>query len=743
MEVIENNVYQENISVSLEDIQKLKNKDYSTSTLKDINNMEKVNQDNKTSLSNKEEEGIIENYKTSSNVETNFIVSSSIKKRYSQEKHSNDIYLPSRINTKITLENENHSVKPSLLSPTNSNYDYLSEASPMISTPHTPFYQTNLCNEGDERADAVVEMLKIKPYQDALSIIIRHVVSRRTWSSQLEYKQHLLAKEFHELVCEIPSWVDWDRIDHGQKVFWRYSWPLWISCIGSAMTRGATLPIPSPNDGKTPNQRLLETSQFLLECMFPDSLKPGNFGWSTAIRIRCAHSLSRTLYYRNLRKEKNKIDININENNDESSINRPGNANTDLNTEKKEFQEMLPVSQADLIRTILYISLGSVSAMKRGFGIRMEKDEKEDYVLLWRYIAWLCGVENQNNPLISLREGETSTNQLIAAESCMFLDDEAVKFTSAMLQAMASIIPIFGRSMFVRALTNEMAGRLMGNEVVTNMKLKPKSNETHRQILKWFIQCCRLSCRVVAKNSFGKTLLCTLNRMVVPKMVWLANGGKWVDYSRGCYSGVKDPIEEEYTSSSKRSSVLSERDDNTSPTNSINFELNSLNRRRRRSQVQSMDSTLLNEFNEGAYTYGGGSDCGSGETEEEEWVQKPPSTYSMLIQHSRRRSHGRPQSWSNESARTILSEGASAIGLSNLAEDQDSPSSQTIKNHNHSQSLSRKFILNESKNPFSTKKGNYDHTHWLEKIARINMWAVVPAMSVAMAAYCVVLVYID
>jgi len=238
---------------------------------------------------------------SNSNYQQSYVTDQNLRSRHSSL---------SEINTSPNYKRNSNN----FISPNSSNFDNYSEhssippTSPVSSLIHTPFYQTDLCKQGDERADAVVELLQIKPYQDALSIIIHHVVSRRTWGTPLEYKQHLLAKEFHELVCEVPSWVDWVKIQNGQKVFWRYAFPLWISCIGSAMTRGATLPIPSPNDNKTPNQRLLETSQFLIECMYPHSLKPGNFGWSTAVRIRCAHALAR-LNYRNTLKER----INNNE----------------------------------------------------------------------------------------------------------------------------------------------------------------------------------------------------------------------------------------------------------------------------------------------------------------------------------------------------------------------------------------------------------------------------------------------
>jgi len=495
------------------------------------------------------------------------------------------------------------------------------------------------------------------------------------------------------------------------------------------MTRGATLPIPSPNDNKTPNQRLLETSQFLLECMYPDSLKPGNFGWSTAVRIRCAHALAR-LNYRNTLKERIKnneptpLEENM-KNMNENTTYEP------LDTmEERQYQEMLPVSQADLIRTILYLSLGSVSAMKRGFGIRMEKEEKEDYILLWRYIGWLCGVDNQNNPLISLREGEISTNQLINAESCMFLDDNAIRFTQAILFSMARLFPLFGSSDFIRALTNEMAFRLMGNEVVTNMRLQPKPNEYHRQLVKWYIQWNRLLCRGLAKSSFGQSVLCTINRLVVPKVVWLANSGKWVDYSRGV-SGVNKikniADDEKNCQPSFRSHENSICRSDYSPSIS---EFSSYSKKVRRSQIRSIDSTLVNEFieNSGDLSFNdlqSEADTQSNEfIMDDEWVQKPINNFSKSKRNGLKR-NPRPQSWSNYSK------------LSYDITESDSVSQRRYSVQPYLSSNNNKDSLSK------TDKGIPYPSHWFENLARFNMWAVVPAMSVAMAAYCVVLVYID
>ncbi|KAG4099168.1 hypothetical protein H8356DRAFT_937535 [Neocallimastix lanati (nom. inval.)] len=693
----------------------------------------------------------------SSNVseESNNIIKSEIKDRSNSIMNNNNksdfVSSPETRSVNSSLSNintmPNYKKTSNVISPNSSTFDGVVEktsippTSPISTKIHTPFYQTDLCNQGDERADAVVELLKIKPYQDALSIIIHHVVSRRTWGTPLEYKQHLLAKEFHELVCEVPSWVDWNKIRNGQKVFWRYAWPLWISCIGSAMTRGATLPIPSPNDNKTPNQRLLETSQFLLECMYPDSLKPGNFGWSTAVRIRCAHALAR-LNYRNTLKERinNNEPTPLEENLQKAKMNVNSSVESNESIQKYEpldsieeqqYQEMLPVSQADLIRTILYLSLGSMSAMKRGFGIRMEKGEKEDYTLLWRYIAFLCGIDNQNNPLISLREAEVATIQLINTESCMFLDDNAIRYTQAVLQAMARLVPIFGYSNFIRALTNEMACRLMGNEVVSNMRLKPKPNEYHRQIVKWFIQYNRLVCRGLAKSSFGQSIICTINRLVVPKVVWFANSGKWVDYSRGVSDNKqRTPTEDEKNNqnSSYRSGENSLYKTEYSPSISESSNYN----KNRRSQIRSIDSTLVNEFignsefslNEIQSEVD--SQCNESIMEDEEWVQKPLNSPSKLKRNVlKRNNYQRPQSWSIDNSSRYSYE----------ITESDSVSQRRYSTQSYISTNKNSLSKNERSIPYPT--------HWFENIARLNMWAVVPAMSVAMAAYCVVLVYID
>jgi len=314
----------------------------------------------------------------------------------------------------------------------------------------------------------------------------------------------------------------------------------------------------------------------------------------------------------------------------------------------------------------------------------------------------------------------------------MFLDDNAIRYTQAVLQAMARLVPIFGYSRFIRALTNEMACRLMGNEVVSNMRLQPKPNEYHHQIVKWFIQYNRLVCRGLAKSSFGQSILCTINRLVVPKVVWFANSGKWVDYSRGVSDNNKQRTitedERNNQNSPYRSGESSPYKTEYSPSISESSNYN----KKRRSQIRSIDSTLVNEFI-------GNSEFSSNETqsevdsqynelimEDEEWVQKPLNSPSKLKRNViKRNNHQRPQSWSIDYSSRYSYE----------ITESDSVSQRRYSTQSY---------LSTNKNSLSkNEKGIPYPTHWFENIARLNMWAVVPAMSVAMAAYCVVLVYID
>jgi len=111
--------------------------------------------------------------------------------------------------------------------------------------------------------------------------------------------------------------------------------------------------------------------------------------------------------------------------------------------------------------------------------------------------------------------------------------------------------------------------------------------------------------------------------------------------------------------------------------------------------------------------------------EDEVWGQDSINYYSKFKKSSVKRRNQRPMSWSVESSTVI------ERNESDSASHRRYSSQQPYYYSRSSDSLSK------------NKKGVTYPSHWIENLARLNVWAVVPAMSVAMAAYCVVLVYID
>jgi len=422
---------------------------------------------------------------------------------------------------------------------------------------------------------------------------------------QYQKQKRRASTDFMDLVSQVPYWVDWDKIQMGQEVFWKYGLPLWISTTLYAMTKGAILPLPDPlnSSSRTSSEKeskkskkghqllpsYLETSQIIIESMMENSLRPGGVAWKSLIQIRCRHAQYRVdfvdhsfdlqdlhdylddgiKYYEKKNKKKSKSkesyqldadgnlqlipkkpetksDVKIiefvypNKNNqllitdtahnnnknkskkmdeDELEINMmkdQNNAskkkskstqnknsnyyptpstsptpNQQKNQQKKSkksskaskvkieeelppiqkevmalptelLDSIFPINQISLAKTILYLSIGSVKAMERTFGISMSKEEQENYLLVWRYIAWICGLEdkrgkNYGNKIITPKYAEIAINYFLEKDPLVSWDDELVYHAQAVIKSLALTIPIVGASPFMKSIVNEVS----------------------------------------------------------------------------------------------------------------------------------------------------------------------------------------------------------------------------------------------------------------------------------------------
>jgi len=123
---------------------------------------------------------------------------------------------------------------------------------------------------------------------------------------------------------------------------------------------------------------------------------------------------------------------------------------------------IFPINQVSLAKTILYLSIGSVKAMERTFGISMTEEEQENYLLVWRYIAWVCGLEdkrgvNYGNKIITPKYAEIAINYFLEKDPLVSWDNELVYHAQAVIKSLALTIPIIGMTSLMKTIVNEVS----------------------------------------------------------------------------------------------------------------------------------------------------------------------------------------------------------------------------------------------------------------------------------------------
>ncbi|KAI0885314.1 uncharacterized protein GGS22DRAFT_179856 [Annulohypoxylon maeteangense] len=180
------------------------------------------------------------------------------------------------------------------------------------------------------------------------------------------------AKRLWSEVNTIPDWVDWEQIERGQKVFYRYGGPAitsltFLSLLGG-MGSGRTVETLDRTGGfsaEVVRRRLLETTQHTLNVTRDlESIKPGGDGFADSIRVRMLHATVRRRVMK-------------------MAASRPG------------YYDMqafgIPINDLDCIGTINAFSATVLWMGLQRQGIYLRRQETADYLALWRYVAYLMG----------------------------------------------------------------------------------------------------------------------------------------------------------------------------------------------------------------------------------------------------------------------------------------------------------------------------------------------------------------
>ncbi|KAM0788584.1 hypothetical protein ACM66B_001706 [Microbotryomycetes sp. NB124-2] len=275
-----------------------------------------------------------------------------------------------------------------------------------------------LRHRSDTLADDVVDFLDLKPGQDALGAIEKHLAKssissgvhaerdsssvsgeldatgddcvHKFWRHVTKEPPSLLGFENHRLKdYEARGTPDEairrnDRtgrssplvqpsMEEGQAVFWRYAGSIFTSLMHFALAGGFGAPhlaatmkataYLTSNSRDATYRRLLETTLFVLDAMTDMRVGKGK-GWRSAVRVRLLHAQVRRKIRLGLGKEG-----------------------------KYDYEEHgIPINQADLATVLGAFMIAPLWSLKRS-GITLTDFELTSYQTAWRYVGYYLGID--------------------------------------------------------------------------------------------------------------------------------------------------------------------------------------------------------------------------------------------------------------------------------------------------------------------------------------------------------------
>lgn len=182
--------------------------------------------------------------------------------------------------------------------------------------------------------------------------------------------------ELWRQVNTVPEWVDWEQIERGQNVFYRYGGPALTGLTFQSLLGGMgaarvveTLARTGGFSTKVARGRLFETTQHILQCTRSlEGIKPGGEGHASSIRVRFLHAAVRQRIVK-------------------------------LANERPAYFKLeewgVPINDLDQIATIGTFSSTLIWLSFPRQGIFLRQQEIKDYLALWRYIAYLLGTPDE------------------------------------------------------------------------------------------------------------------------------------------------------------------------------------------------------------------------------------------------------------------------------------------------------------------------------------------------------------
>lgn len=254
---------------------------------------------------------------------------------------------------------------------------------------------------------------------------------------QANHEHDETLSKFWAEVNTIPDWVDWVQLQRGQRFFYRYALGNLIGFafqgfVGENSASSSVVEVLLRTGGfstRALRRRLLETFQLVLEVTHSlDSIKPGGKGHTTTIRVRLLHSMVR----------ERMLQV--------AEAKGPTYFDTTVHG--------VPLNTLDSIHAITTFGCNHAWQQLPQMGVRPSQSEIDDYIALWRYIAYVIGTPP--NFFATTRQAKAIMESLSYNE--LFVTPSSLVVGHNFVQALKDLPPVNISGGFIQAASRRLNG---------------------------------------------------------------------------------------------------------------------------------------------------------------------------------------------------------------------------------------------------------------------------------------------
>ena len=226
------------------------------------------------------------------------------------------------------------------------------------------------------------------------------------------------------VTAQVPAWVDWSLVEQGRRVCLAFSVVRSMGLLaalleGYSLSRAAHVLVATGRLNQDVARRLQETGQMNHNMSAPDALRPGAIGHRHILEVRLLHAMVR----RHLRQQ---------------------------GWDVSRYDE--PINQEDMAFTVIEFDHLAVRGMAR-LGAELSDDDRRAVHHLWRYAAWLHGVDEA---LLTASPEEAACQYAAIRRHQKQVNAESRALVDAVLAGLADQPPLKLSERLLRALSRAM-----------------------------------------------------------------------------------------------------------------------------------------------------------------------------------------------------------------------------------------------------------------------------------------------